>query len=188
MKRIEIFFLTLAFAVGLCRAELTITECYDLARANYPQIKQYGLIEQTRDFNISNVGKKWLPQIMLTAQATYQTDVVELPVDKGALPFDIPTLSKDQYKVAAHLEQTIWDGGTSSSSRKIINAQSEAEKTQLDSRIYELNGRINQLYFGCLLQDELIAQNLLLQKDLQNNIDRIKVMIGNGTEIGRAHV
>jgi outer membrane protein TolC len=37
------------------------------------------------------------------------------------------------------------------------------------------------LYFGCLLQDELLKQNVLLQKELQINIDRIKGMIANGT-------
>lgn len=39
---------------------------------------------------------------------------------------------------------------------------------------------MNQLYFGCLLQDELIRQNGLLQKELQINIDRISAMMENG--------
>ena len=39
---------------------------------------------------------------------------------------------------------------------------------------------MNQIYFGCLLQDELIRQNALLQKELQVNIERIKAMMDNG--------
>ena len=39
---------------------------------------------------------------------------------------------------------------------------------------------MNQIYFGCLLQDELIRQNALLQKELQVNIERIEAMMENG--------
>ena len=41
----------------------------------------------------------------------------------------------------------------------------------MESELYALNDRVNQIYFGCLLQDELIRQNALLQKELQVNIE-----------------
>jgi outer membrane protein TolC len=43
-----------------------------------------------------------------------------------------------------------------------------------------LNERINQLYFSCLLQDELLKQNNILQKELQINMDRIIALINSG--------
>lgn len=164
---------------------ITISQCYEWARANYPQIRQHKLIEQTEQYNLSNAGKGWLPQLAVNAKATYQSEVTKLPFDPEMLSsvmpgLDISTMSKDQYQVVAEVDQTIWDGGTIRSVRQLTKAQAVADREQLESDLYTLNDRVNQLYFGCLLQDELLRQNALLQKELQVNIDRIVAMIANG--------
>lgn len=164
---------------------ITLGECYEWAHANYPQIRQYGLIEQTERYNLSNAAKGWMPQLSVNAKATYQSDVTKLPFDADKLSaiipgIEIPTLSKDQYQVVAEVNQTIWDGGVIRSTRQLTEAQATADREQLNSDLYTLNDRVNQLYFGCLLQDELIRQNGLLQKELQINIDRISAMMENG--------
>jgi len=164
---------------------ITLSQCYEWARNNYPQIRQFGLIEQAEQYNLSNAGRGWLPQISVNAKATYQNEVTKLPFDteniSSILPgFDMPTLSKDQYQIAGEISQTIWDGGLIHSARNLTRAEAEANREQLESDLYTLNDRVNQLYFGSLLQDELIRQNTILQKELQINIDRIKAMIENG--------
>lgn len=164
---------------------LTLQQCREWAYANYPQIKQHGLIEQTEQFSLSNVSKGWLPQLSVNAKASYQSAVTKLPFDTEKLSalvpdFDIPTMSNDQYQVVAEVNQTIWDGGLIRSSKELTRAQAVADKEQLASDLYTLNDRVNQLYFGCLLQEELLKQNGLLQKELQLNIDRITAMIANG--------
>lgn len=164
---------------------ITLTQCYEWARANYPQIHQYGLIGQTEQYNLSNAGKGWLPQLTVNAKATYQSEVTKLPFDteklSAVLPgLNIPTLSKDQYQVVAEVSQHIWDGGMIHTSRQLTQAQAAAAREQLESDLYTLHDRVNQLYFGCLLQEELIRQNMLLQKELQINIDRITAMMENG--------
>lgn len=62
----------------------------------------------------------------------------------------------------------------------MTRAEAIANREQLESELYVLNDRVNQIYFGCLLQDELIRQNALLQKELQVNIERIEAMMENG--------
>jgi len=62
-------------------AQLGIEECYEKAVTNYPLIKQYGLIEQSREYNLSNAARAWLPQITLNAKASYQSDVTKIPLD-----------------------------------------------------------------------------------------------------------
>lgn len=165
--------------------KITLEQCYLWARTNYPEIRRFGLIDRTEQYNLSNAGKGWLPQIAVNAKATYQSEVTKLPFDaekiSAILPgFDIPTVSKDQYQVLAELNQTIWDGGQTRSTRSILKAESDLNREQLESELYALNERVNQLYFGCLLQDELLRQNVLLQKELQINIDRITAMMDNG--------
>ena len=144
--------------------KVTLSQCYEWARANYPQVRQYRLIEQTEQYNLSNAAKGWLPQLAVNAKATYQSDVTKLPFDADKLSaiipgIEIPTLSKDQYQVVAEVNQTIWDGGVIRSTRRLTEAQATADREQLNSDLYILNDRVNQLYFGCLLQDELIRQN-----------------------------
>lgn len=188
MKRIcVILFLCFLLLPGSMKGQekITLAQCYEWARANYPQIRQYGLIGQTEQYNLSNAVKGWLPQVTVNAKATYQSDVTQLPFDADKLSavmpgLEIPTLSKDQYQVVAELNQNIWDGGTIHTSRQLTKAQAIADREQLESDLYTLNDRVNQLYFGCLLQEELIRQNVLLQKELQINIDRITAMMANG--------
>lgn len=188
MKRIcVILFLSLPLLSGIAKGQeaVTLTQCYEWARANYPQIRQYGLIGQTEQYNLSNAAKGWLPQLTVNAKATYQSEVTKLPFDADKLSavmpgLTIPTLSKDQYQVVTEVNQHIWDGGTIHTTRQLTKAQATADREQLESDLYTLNDRVNQLYFGCLLQEELIRQNVLLQQELQINIDRITAMMDNG--------
>ena len=108
------FFTPVSTGLSNAGAQLTLEECYRQARANYPLIRQYGLIEKTREYNLENAARGYLPQLAFSAQATYQSDVTRIPIDLDALGFtgvEIPTLSQDQYKAELSLSQTIWDGG-----------------------------------------------------------------------------
>lgn len=188
MKRIYVLLLVCLplFAEAVRGQEsIALSQCYEWVHANYPQIRQHQLIQQTEQYNLANAGKGWLPQVGISAKATYQSDVTKLPFDAEKLSsvmpgLEIPTLSKDQYQVVAEVNQTIWDGGAIRSTRQLTKAQAVSDREQLESDLYTLNERVNQLYFGCLLQDELLRQNALLQKELQVNIDRIQAMMANG--------
>jgi len=170
----------------MAQQRVTLEQCREWARVNFPLIHQYGLIDQTEQYNLSNAAKNWLPQFTVNAQATYQSDVTKLPFDTEVISsiipgFDIPTVSKDQYKITAELNQSIWDGGITHSAREIARAEAAANREQVESDLYALNDRVDQLYFGVLLQDELLRQNDLLQQELGVNIERIDAMIANGT-------
>ena len=72
----KILFLLLMSPLLVHSAELTLDECQQLARENYPLIRRYELLEQTEQLTLSNTKKGWLPQVSFNAQATYQSDVV----------------------------------------------------------------------------------------------------------------
>ena len=159
-------------------AQLTVEVCQEKAKANYPLVKQYGLIEQTAQYNISNANKGYLPQLTLSAKGTYQSQVTKLPI---TIPnVTIPGLSKDQYQAVVEANQVIWDGGAISAQKKITNANTEVEKQKLEVDLYTLNERVNQLYFGILLINEQLRQNDILQKELQTNYNRIASYKQNG--------
>ncbi len=47
---------------------------------NYPLIKKQELIKKAEQYTTENALKGWLPQVNITAQATYQNDVTQFPV------------------------------------------------------------------------------------------------------------
>ncbi len=162
---------------------LSIDSCYVLAEYNYPLIKQYALLDQSRDYNLLNAARAWLPQIALNAKATYQSDVTKIPIDFSQLPLpglDIPELSKDQYGITLDISQTVWDGGTTKARSEQIKAQSLVENKELKVNLYAVKERINQLFFGVLLFDALLEQNRIFQNELQQSFVRVKSLIHGG--------
>ena len=106
---------------------LTLQQCYDLAKQNYPMIKQRELIRKTRDYTIENIGTGYLPQWTSSGQVTYQSDVTQLPfkVIPGIPGLDVPIIPKTQYKIYGEIDQTIYDGGN-------IKWQKQVEKANAD--------------------------------------------------------
>ncbi len=179
MKKLIISFMfVLGSYAPATYAQLTIDSCQTKARANYPLIKRYELIEKSKEYNLSNAGKGYLPQISLTARASYQSDVTKVPFSFPGI--DVPTLSKDQYLATLDVTQTIWDGGSISSQKKITQAQSEVDYQQLNVDMYAIEERVNQLFFGILLFDAQWQQNEIMQEDLKRNHDMISSYIENG--------
>jgi hypothetical protein len=41
---------------------ITLDKCLEMAKQNYPLIKQYTLIEKTKEYSIANAQKGYLPQ------------------------------------------------------------------------------------------------------------------------------
>lgn len=157
---------------------LTIEEAQDKAESNYPAIAEYNIIESSKEFSISNANKAYLPQGTLSAQGTWQSDVVEIPIDMPGL--EIPSIDQDQYRVVAELNQLIWDGGRVTAQKKSVEANAEIQKKQLDSEVYALKERVNNLFFGILLMKGRLNQQTILEKELQRNYDNVQVYVQNG--------
>lgn len=183
MKRILLLCCCIFATLG-ARAQLTLDECRRLAREHYPEIRQYDLIRQTAEYTLSNARRAYLPQLSLTAQATWQTAVTDFPdALKNMLTqqgIAIPGLNKDQYKVMLELNQTIWDGGKSSADKQLAHAESAEQQRSTDVDLYALEGRVDDLYFGILLLDERIVQTRLTLELLRSNLDKVRALQRNG--------
>ena len=141
-------------------------------------IDKSGLIEKTKEYNISNAGKGYLPQVSLSAKASYQSDVTEIPVDLPGI--DIRGIRKDQYQAMLQLDQVVWDGGNIRARKEVTRATSEVDKQKLEVDMYAINERVNQLFFGILLLKEQLKQNQLMQEELQRNYDNVAAYVKNG--------
>ena len=177
MKRTILSF-SFVLAAMLAHAQLTLEGCQHSAQTNYPLVRQHGLIEKAREYNLENAGKGYLPQFTLSGKATYQSDVTKLPVDVPGI--DIKSMPKDQYQVMLEVSQNIWDGGDIRSKKQLTRATSEIDRGKQEVDMYALNDRVNQLYFGILLLDEQLKQNQLLQEDLGRTHQQVSNYIANG--------
>jgi outer membrane protein TolC len=191
MKRGHVFqflLLLLMAAPAVLHAQadhpLTLEDCYRLARQNYPLIKEKELIASTRQYSVDNAAKGYLPQFGLNGQVTYQSDVTEIPFKVPG--FDIPTVSKTQYKINGTLNQTIYDGGNIHIQKIRRGIDADIQDQSLEVQLYSLKDRINQLYFGILLFTEQIKQNSLQQEDLKVAVQATQAAVDNGSGFRRA--
>ena len=170
--------LLLFAALQPASAQVTLEQCMDLARKNYPQIRQLNLIEAAAEYDIAAAMKSWLPRLTVSGKASYQSDVVEMPFEIPGFSFDLP---HDQYSVVGEISQTIWDGGTSKSQKELYSAGAEVQKSQVEVSVYSINDRVAQVYLGILLIDAQLHQNDILGRSLERNADQVRACIDNGT-------
>lgn len=172
--------LLLLLATGALQAQsLTIETCYALAAENYPLVKQRELLTKSNEYTLQNLSKGYLPQLTIAGQATYQSEVTQVPISLPGM--NIPTLSKDQYKFYGEVNQTLFDGGVIKQQKLTQQSNLEVEQQKLEVELYKIKERVNQLFFGILLVDEQIRQTELLKQDINLGLKKTEAAITNGT-------
>ena len=183
MKRKMLILWLIALAITT-RAQ-TLYECQQAAEKNYPVIKRYDLIAKTTDLTVKNIRKGWLPQVQMSAQATYQSDVAAWPESmQGALQrmgLTMKGLKKDQYRAGIDLQQTLYDGGAISHQSKIAGQMGKVEAAQNDVNMYQVRRRVNEMYFSLLLLDEQIKLNNDVKELLLSSEQKLAAMLKSGT-------
>lgn len=183
MKKEIISFALIMMATAIQAQTLEV--CQLAAEKNYPIIKQYDLISQTTQLTVQNIMKGWLPQIAITAQATYQNDVASWSKSmQGTFQqfgINMKGLSKDQYKIGIDLQQTIYDGGTISSMRSIARQEEKVQKAQVETNLYQVRKRVNEMYFALLLLNEQIKLNDDVKALLLSSEKKLASMLKGGT-------
>lgn len=182
MKRI--LFTLFVVVSALCASAQSLDECRRLAREHYPEIRQYNLISQTEQYNLSNAARAWIPQFLLSGQATYQSATPTYPEAFSSIMqangMEMVGIRKDQYKVALDVSQHIWDGGKSKADKAIAEAEASEQRSRVDVSLYDLQSRVDNLYFGILLLDERVAQTEALIAVLESSLKRMQAYYKNG--------
>lgn len=175
---------SLVLLAPICGKTQTLDECRQLAREHYPEIARFGLIEQAANFSLANASRAWLPQGFVNGQITWQNSVMELPEQflqmMQAQGVNYPGLKPLQYKVGVDLNQQIWDGGLTSANRANIKANFEVERRQTDVNLYDIDSRVQDIYFGLLLLDEHIKSAQLTATLLDSTLRQVDALVANG--------
>ena len=158
------------------KAELTLEQCQQLAKENYPLIKQFGLIEESRDMTVSNLLKAYLPQLSLTAIGGVIDGMPSVSMPNA------PAETSNNRKLIgmAQVNQLIWDGGAVGAQKKIARAAADVERENVEVSLYAIREQVNQLFFGVLFIDEQLKQLDILNDNLSRNLEKATVARANG--------
>lgn len=190
MRLLRLFFcigLALSLSVINADAAVTLEECVAKAEKNYPLIQKYELLEATKEIDLSEINKSWLPGLNVYAQGTVQNIVPSFPsqltgiINQMGQP--MKGLGKLQYKIGADLNQTIWDGGSSKARREAARVNNEVQQAALDVQLYTLRERVENIYFAILLLDAQIDRNNETIALINSNIEKLQSMVKNGVAL-----
>jgi len=176
MKHIVSYIIVLFSMNLIAQQSLSLDECYKLVAVNYPLAKQHDLLEKQSTIDLDIINTEKLPKLDFLAQATYQSDVIEIPIPSAG----IEPINKDQYRTTLSVNQLIYGGGSIDASLKARVTALKTQQKQIDVNLYQLKKQVNQLYFSVLLLQE--KRNLLLSKkeQLETKLSEVRSGIENG--------
>ena len=171
-----ILFVAMMMTFQMWSQQINLEECYKLVTINYPLAQQSALLDKQNDLDLKVIGTEKLPQLEVAAQATYQSDVIEIPIpNSGKDP-----INKDQYRATISANQLIYGGGIINASLEAKNASLKTKQKQLEVSLYQLKSQINQLYFSILLLQEKRVLLTTKKEQLEAKLKEIKSGIANG--------
>lgn len=181
---------------------VTIEQCQQWARENYPLVRQFGLVEHAREYNLANASRNYLPQLSFEGKASWQSEALKIPLEIPSqvmvkVPQDVPGMggkeipvelpgvklpesSQDQYVATLKATQVLWDGGRIGAAKKAIRAEADVALEGIETKLYELRSKINDLFFGVLLIDGRLAQLTLADSTLAEVYQRVNTALLNG--------
>ncbi|MBS1637276.1 MAG: TolC family protein [Bacteroidetes bacterium] len=156
---------------------VTLEQLQGLARENYPLLKQKQMYADMAGNKVKQLNSNFLPQVSLTGQATYQSEVTELnvPIPGGGGGFK---QKPDQYAFGVELKENLFDYGAVKTQKQLERESGEIQNQQVETDMIKLKDRINQLYGNIYLQQEnkkimqlRIAELDAKRKKMQSAVD-----------------
>jgi len=176
MKKTTLIIAFLITLPLLAQQQISLNECYELVTINYPLAKQASLLEEKSQLEIDIIDTEKLPQLDLSAQATYQSDVIEIPIPNSG----IEPPNNDQYRATLAVNQLIYAGGAIDARTAVKNATLLTQQKELEVNLYQLKKQVNQIYFSILLSQEKYNLLVTKQEQLQTKLKEVKSGIENG--------
>ncbi len=159
---------------------LNLELCLKKAAENRRSARQNANNEHIYDNAVKNLNTNWLPSVGVNAQAVYNSEAIDFSDAVQNLPFAIPSVPLDQYKLWADINQQIYDGGANKALKEMEKYGYESGVAQSDAEVLALQMQVNQVYFS-LLQVRNSREILVVSvKELATH----KAMVKAGVEHG----
>jgi len=179
MKKLVILLLLTISGVSFGQESINLEECYNLVTQNYPLAKKMALIENQNLLDVEVLKTNHLPQLDFSAQATYQSDVIEIPISVPGVVIEPP--NNDQYRATLSINQVIYDGGVVKASVLAKEAEGKTLQKNVEVSLFQLKKQINELYFSSVLLQEKKALLEAKKRQLEARLKEVKAGIEFGT-------
>jgi len=128
-----------------------------------------------------NLGVGRLPQFQFRADAAYQSEVINIPIENPN--FALPAPPKERYEVALDTDWTLWDGGVISAQQAIEEARLSATLAGLDAEILGTRAAVSDAFFSALLVQEQVRQVEVLLEDLGTRLTELRARVETGVAL-----
>lgn len=164
---------------ALAQGSFPLDSAWAAARRHYPLLRQQEATDRATALQIRNIRTGYLPQAELSGRATYQSDVVELPIKLPNLI--IPSIPKDQYNLSLDVRQLIYDGGATSGQRDLQIARQQADRQKVEVDLHQLRQQVTQVYFNALIWDAHITARREMIAEVKQRRQKLQAGVDNGT-------
>lgn len=137
---------------GTDQDTVTLENCLDSTLEKHPSTATAELAQKLATKKKEVAATRYRPELSLRGNASYQSEVVELPGENRML--SIPELPHERFKVYGELTQTIYDGGATRVKKHSAELQAEAKASEVEETHHALKEQVLQLYFSRILADE----------------------------------
>ncbi len=173
IKIIALLFLTLVLKPAFSQTvnAVQLEQCYEWALEELPSRQQPALFEEQTRLKKEQIDLSRLPQLQLNATASYQSDVVQFPLEIPGM--NIPELPLFRAQATMDGSYLLYDGGLSEAQRGLEETalNTNLQKVLVDQ--YPVHAQVNQAFFGILLTQ---AQVRILEQSTENIQNRIRTL------------
>lgn len=193
-----IFVLTAFFRGAAQNPEtLSLEQCLQSVMQFHPLAKQRTLIEQSANLKNKNLTARYLPQLSLSGNASWQSDVTSIDLDFSKMQIEIPGMpipagsvkikgpeipepARDNYRVNLEINQMIYDGNITRNQQRINALEQVSEVLGAEVELRNLREMVVNIYLQALMIHSVQNQVELALQELNQQMSKVKSGIRNG--------
>jgi outer membrane protein TolC len=157
---------------------ITLPLLYDAIEQNNPISGIKPILDSLKSLQIKSINTTLYPKLDVNASASWQSDVTEVNIPIPGVT--IPKLDRDQYRLSLDIAQVIWDGGSTSARKGLVNAQVEGDISSIQSELYTMRDKINEAFFSLILIDITQNQLALMKEELSARLASLESGVNQG--------
>lgn len=176
-KRFLLIFATVSCFITIhAQQAITLKDLIQKAEQNYPATIQKEYVKALGNQNEKILDVSLYPQLNLTGQATYQSEVSKFDIPGSSFP----VLPKDNYNIGIDLRFPLTEFGVVKTKKQLEQARTNLGINQLDVDLQRIRERVTNVFGNILLQQENKRILLIRIADLEAQRKKVAVGVANG--------
>jgi outer membrane protein TolC len=157
---------------------ITLKYLYQSLEEHYPVASKADIQQKITSIQQKLSQTGWYPEIVLGGNVSYQSEVT----DVSFIPM-APEFSKDHYTFSIDVNQPVFEAGRVSKLKELNSLNGLATKAGFEVELFKIRTQVDQFYFGVMNARNQLSTLGALQKNLEEQLRRMKVLVSNETQL-----